>query len=300
MILMMKKVISVLLMVGLFVVLTGCNKTTYDNGSNIIEADQLKGLLSEKNTVVVDARSIEDYNKGHLVGAIHLSPYELTVSEPVAGTIASKNIVEKVLSEKGISNDSNVYIYDNDGGVSASRVWWVMKVYGHNVAKVINNGEAAIVQNKLELTLDTPEISSTEYVASDMNTSMIATFDDVVSVIDNKTKATIIDARSRAEFDEGAIPTAILYPHTKNLYSDDTFKSARDIYLDYHDLSLDLDNPIIVYCKSSFRAAQTTLLLTEAGFKDVRVYDGAWLEWSTKGIIEKQEYKVTPSAQDAS
>lgn len=298
--LMMKKVISVLLMVTLFVVLSGCTKTTYDKGSNIIEADQLKGLLSEENTVVVDARSIEDYNKGHLKGAIHLSPSELAVSEPVSGTIAPKEIVGKILSEKGISNESNVYIYDNNDGVSASRVWWVMKVYGHKVVKVVNNGETAIVKNKLELTLDTPEISSTEYVASDMDTSMLATFDDVVSVIDNRTKATIIDARSRAEYDEGAIPTAILYPHTKNLYSDGTFKSARDIYLDYHDLDLDLDDPIIVYCKTSFRAAQTALLLTEAGFKDVRVYDGAWLEWSTKGIIEQQENKVTPSAQDAS
>ena len=215
--------------------------------------------------------------------------------------LAPKETIETVLSAKGISNTSKIYIYDNNGGVFAGRLWWVLKVYGHETVKVINNGEKAIVNAGLNLTLDVPSVESSTYVAKDAKSEMIATIDEVLSVVEGTSKATIVDVRSKAEFDEGAIPTAILYPHTKNLYTDGSFKSSRDTYIDYHDLGLERDEAIILYCKTSFRATQTLLVLEEAGFTNVKVYDGAWSEWSVKDVpkAETQE-SVTPSAGDGS
>ncbi len=92
-----------------------------------------------------------------------------------------------------------------------------------------------------------------------------------------------------------------MYPHTKNLYSDGTFKSARDTYLDYNDLGISKTEPVILYCKSSYRATQTLLLMEEAGYENVKVYDGAWLEWSTKDMPKAEKVETTtPSSQDAS
>jgi thiosulfate/3-mercaptopyruvate sulfurtransferase len=292
-------------MLVLITSLVACNATEYKESDNIIEASALADLLSESNTVVIDARSEEDYNKGHLKGAIHLPPSLLSVSEPVTGLVAPKEMVEQLLGSYGLSKESKVYIYDNDAGVYASRVWWVLKSYGHEVVKVINNGETAIVAltpDTLELTLEVPEVTPTEYKANDFDASMVASIEDVQSVVEGKTTACIIDVRSLAEFDEGAIPGAVLIPHTNNLYVDGSFKSGRDIYLDYNDDGIKKDEPIILYCKTSFRATQTLLLLKEAGFKDVKVYDGAWLEWSTKDMpkAEKVEGQATPSASDGS
>ncbi len=283
----------------------GCNKTEFTDSERVIEARDLASLISDGKTVVIDARSSEEYAKGHLQGAINLPASALTVSEPVSGTIAPKEMVEEVLGAKGISNDSNVYIYDNKGGVYASRVWWVLKVYGHENVKVINDGEDAIVAlapDTLKLTVDVPEVTAVTYTASDADESMIASIDDVKAVVGGSADACIIDVRSAAEYDEGAIPGAVLYPHTKNLYTDGTFKSARDIYMDYNDLGVKKEDPVILYCKSSFRATQTTLLLEEAGYSNISVYDGAWLEWSSGDLPteEKAEEKVTPSAQDGS
>jgi len=296
-----RRLITVVGTIILMMSFVGCNKTSYDQNENIIEAGLLKERLSDAKTIVIDARSKEDYEKGHMIGAIHLAPEALTVSEPIPGLIAPKELVETVLSSKGIKNDSKVYIYDNKEGIYAARLWWVLKVYGHQDVKVINNGEKAIVQNGFELTLDVPIINPSTYEAAPVDESIIATMDEVLRVVEGETEGIIIDTRSVAEYDEGAVPGAILFPHTKNLYTDGSFKSPRDIYLDYNDLGVKRDDAIILYCKSSVRATQTAILLKEAGFKNVKVYDGAWLEWSTKDTptTEKSE-EVVPSTQDAS
>ncbi len=40
-------------------------------------------------------------------------------------------------------------------------------------------------------------------------------------------------------------------------------------------------HPIITYCHSGVRSAHTTFVLTELlGYKNVKNYDGSWVEWS--------------------
>lgn len=299
----MRKIFAIVFSAMLLIVfLSGCTKTTYEGSNNIIEPSEIGAQLGNAKVIVIDARSKEDYDKGHLVGAVNLMPSELSTTEPIPGMLLPKDDIEKVLSSKGISNDSILYVYDNNSGVNASRVWWTLKVYGHEAVKVINNGEKGIVLEGLELTLEIPNLESTDYVAKDPETSRIAYLDEVKSIAeDASTKVKLVDVRSAAEYDEGAIPKAILYPHTNNLYTDGSFKSARTTYLSYKEIGLEKDDEIILYCKTSFRAAQTALLLEEAGFTNVKVYDGAWVEWSQGDMpTETQNEKVETTVKDAS
>lgn len=296
-----KRGILLPLLIVFVLLFTSCNNTSYKGSNNVVEPTEVKEAMNNSDVIVIDARSEEEYAKGHLEGAICLNPSSLTISEPIKGMLAPKEQVEKVLSEKGISNDSTLYIYDNSGGVYSGRLWWVLKVYGHDNVKVINNGQRGLEKAKLPMSLEVPELAPTEYVAKEADSDMIATMDYVKTVAENEdSKEKIIDVRSKAEYEEGAIPNAILYPHTKNLYTDGTFKSARDTFLFYKDLGLDKDDIIILYCKSSFRATQTALLLDEAGFKNVKVYDGAWLEWSAGDMPTEKEEKTVPDSGDAS
>lgn len=290
-----------LLTVFLLLALAACNKTEFKTGENFVEAADLVKLMADSSTVVIDARPADSYAKGHLQNAISLPPDLLSVNEPVSGLIASKAQVENVLGKLGISNSSKIYIYDNNGGVSAGRVWWVLKAYGHETVKVINNGEAAILKAKLPVLADVPAVKAVAYSAKALDDSIYASQDEVKEVVSGKKKAVIIDVRSTAEFAEGAIPMAILYPHTRNLYTDGTFKSGRDTWLDYHDLGLNRDDSIILYCKTSFRATQTMMVLKEAGFTNVQVYDGAWVEWSAGNQpAARPTDAAKPSKQDAS
>jgi len=293
-----RSLIAVLVLVVALIV-TGCaSQVTYDGAKNIVEAKTVGEAMSNSEVVVVDARDTESYERGHLEGAICLPPSMVTISEPVGGLLASKEVFEQVMSDKGIANDDTVYIYDDKGGVYASRLWWVMKLYGHEDVRVINQGTRGLERLGLPMSAETPVIEKTSYTAKDANTAMLASLDDVKAVANGESMAKLIDVRSRAEYDEGAIPGAKLYAHTENLYKDGSFKSGRTIELNYKDLGFEKEDELILYCKSSFRATQTAALLMEAGYTNVKVYDGAWLEWSNQGMPsaeKKTETVVTES-----
>ena len=77
--------------------------------------------------------------------------------------------------------------------------------------------------------------------------------------------------------------------------------SPRDTYLFYSDKGFKREDEIILYCRSSFRATQTLALLEEAGYKNVKIYDGAWLEWESKGgSTETKEEDAPITEQDGS
>jgi thiosulfate/3-mercaptopyruvate sulfurtransferase len=296
----LKYPLAILMVVMIF--LTGCSSTSYEGSENIVEGSEVAKVYLNGDVKIIDARFLEDYKKGHLKGAISLTPGELSIDNPVKGLIASKETVENVLSNKGIKNDDELYIYDNNGGVYSSRLWWSLKIYGHENVKVINNGAKALENQGLEMSTDIPEFEKSNYKAKDLNKNMIAVFEDVKNQVEKQNENTfIIDARSLAEYDEGYISGAVLFPHTDNLYKDGTFKSKRDIYLNYNDLGIEKSDEVIVYCKTSFRAAQTMLLLKEAGFENVKIYDGAWSEWVNSSM--PAEVKTEPeilTEQDAS
>jgi len=279
----LKQAVICLLAVLLLLAVAACNKTEFTESIHFVEATDLAELMKDPDAVVIDARPAENYGAGHLENAINLPPALLSIQKPVANLIAPQAEVEKVLGQMGISNKSKVYIYDHNAGVNAGRVWWTLKAYGHENAWLVNHGEAGIVLAGLPVTGIATVRSATTYTAKPLDQSIYATIDEVKAVAEGREKGVIIDVRTKAEFAEGAIPKAILYPHTDNLYENGRFKSGHDTLLDYMDKGVKLNDNIFVYCKTSYRAAQTYMVLKEAGYKNVQVYDGAWVEWSTAG-----------------
>ena len=182
-----KKLIYLFVLFIMVMSLISCgNNTEYDGKLNIIEASEVaKVYLEADNIFLIDARGREAYEKGHFEGAICLSPSDLIVSKPIPATIAPKAKVERILSGLGISNDSTIYIYDDNGGVNAGRVWWTLKVYGHNKVMIVNNGSKALLKQDLVLTKKEPKNSKSEYLAKEANPDMIVDFEYVSEVVEN-------------------------------------------------------------------------------------------------------------------
>ncbi len=281
----LKLSLSVVLILALVFTTACAVDTTYPGTMNVVEVDKaIEDKASDSNVIIVDARSKEAYDKGHLTHSINISIEEMVVETTVPNMLPSKSEFEQLMSKKGISNDSIVYVYDDNEGIFASRLWWTMKVYGHKNVMIINGGSKALVQKvgTAGLSAEATVLEGTQYIAKEADLSMVVTLDEMKSIVDApKENIKILDVRSVAEYAEGFIPGAILYPHTQNLYKDGTFMSSRDLSLFYKDAGFDKEDTIIVYCKTSVRASQTVALLQEAGYKNLRVYDGAWLEWSS-------------------
>lgn len=297
---MTKKKWAVLLILTLLLMtfsVTGCAPdTTYSGTMNVVEASKVGTVyMDNPEVVVIDARGEEAYDKGHLKGAICLAPAELVNEQSMLIDQAS---FEKVVGAKGISADKTIYVYDDNAGVSSSRILWSFRVYGHENIMIVNGGASALVKAGLELTKEKTSLEPVAYTAKEMDESLIASYDEVKQQVENPSDTVkIVDVRSIAEYEAGYIKGAIFYPHTKNLYSDGTFMSSRDIKLFYQDLGLKKEDTIILYCKSSFRATQTFALLQEAGFTNVKVYDGAWIEWSSKTDVTVPVEETAPITQ---
>ncbi len=296
-----RQLVAIVLMLSLLMAACAA-QTTYDGSAqNIIEPDAVKQAMAS-GAVVLDARGAEAYAKGHLEGAHCMPVSKVTAEADVKGLVASKEKVAAALSELGIESDDLVLIYDDKGGVFSGRIWWVLTYYGHDNVKIINGGASGLERAALPMSATTPEVNASQYTVGDADQSMCASLEEVKQIAEGQSSVKLIDVRSAAEYAEGYIPTAINIPHTENLYSDGTFKSKRVIELNYADKGLSKDDNIVLYCKTSFRAAQTAALLNEAGYQNVRIYDGAWLEWQNQDVVPtvEPEEEVKPTSQDGS
>ena len=106
-------------------------------------------------------------------------------------------------------------------------------------------------------------------------------------VLDNLDKITILDARSKDEFDGklvraargGHIPNSTHIDYTENISNDGTLKNNDELSKLYQ---MSKDTEIVTYCQGAYRAANTFLALRKIGFTNVKVYLGSWGEWGNQ------------------
>lgn len=85
----------------------------------------------------------------------------------------------------------------------------------------------------------------------------------------------ILDVRSTKEYNQGHVPGAINIAHS-------------EIEKHIQKLSKYKDKPVVVYCKSGYRAGKATDILLEHDFKQVKHLDGDMQGWEARGLeIEK-------------
>jgi thiosulfate/3-mercaptopyruvate sulfurtransferase len=301
-----KKLTLTLLLVLLAVSVSACNPSDYvETESQIISASDFAELLvGDEEFYIIDMQKPEDYKKGHVEGAVNVVKDDIVISVPVDNMLTSKAKFEKAMSEAGIEEDTTVYIYDNDR-MSAARLWWSFLMYGNENAKVIDGGISAIEMAGIELTNQAPTIKESQYKAGDKSDLYIATMGDVKDQIDEPNPNMILlDVRTDQEYiEKGKIPSSIMMDYANVFYADNTFKSVQTIRIDFIDNGMRPENEIIMYCQTSMRAAPVFLSLYNAGYRNIKIYDGAYLEWSSNpnNPVEIPEgTAVLPSKKDAS
>ena len=76
----------------------------------------------------------------------------------------------------------------------------------------------------------------------------------------------------------GHVPTAVSVPWNLSVYPNSRFRSRAELDEIYKDF--DPNDPTVVYCRIGDRSAHSWFVLTYLlGFKNVRNYDGSWVEW---------------------
>ncbi|AZO96068.1 sulfurtransferase [Halocella sp. SP3-1] len=273
-----------LLIMIILITVTACTSTKApgEKGQEIISArDTLKSISGEE-AVLVDAQNSSAYKDGHVEGAVNISRNDITTFGPFPNMLAPAEKIEKVLGEKGIANDSTVIVYDNNNNMDAARLWWTMKVYGHEDVKVVSGGLKALLKAGAEKSTLMADMLAVKYEITEKNEEMLASREDVKAEVNNpQDDVVLLDVRTQEEYNAGTIPASVHLNYEYNNFDDGTFRPVRQIHTLYRDKEITPEKTVIMYCKTSIRAAQTYLALYNAGYRDLKIYDGAWIEWSS-------------------
>ena len=286
-------------------VLSGCSTHTYaeTGDSLLVSATDLSSYLENGDVVFVDMQDPEAYAASHLEGAVNIPSSDIVINVPVQNMITSKKKVETIMGENGISNDSLVIAYDADK-MSAARLLWTLYMYGFENVKIVNGGFAAIQNAGLPLSdkpaTPAPATFTAGEPSGEWNVDMARVREQVENPADG---VVLLDVRSEEEYQtEGKIPTAIMRNYLENYREDGTLYPKKLARIHFKEAGIYPEDEIIIYCRSSFRAAPVFVQLYEAGYRNIKLYDGAFLEWSSHADnpIEMPEGAAAPTQKDAS
>ncbi len=279
----MKNMIRSFLAVAAVVVLAGCGPAAPGEKDNdIVSAAEAVQLMSGGNVVLVDANTGVNYNKRHAQGAVSIPRTAIVINEPVPNMLAPASQIEDVMSTAGIGNDTLVLAYDDNRNMDAARLWFTLKIYGHDNVKVVSGGLNALAGAGVEVSDAVPSVSRASFKAGELRSEMLISSKEIRSNIEEPDNHfVLIDTRTAEEYSEGTIPGSILMDYSGSNFADNTIKPVNQIRIRYLEEKIDYDDEVAMYCKTSIRGAHTYLVLYNAGYRNLRLYDGAWVEWIT-------------------
>ncbi len=261
----------------------------------LVTTDWLADNLSDESIVVAEVDENTDlYDEGHIPGAVKLH-WRDDLQDPVERDLVDKDAFERLMGERGISNDTTLVVYGDKNNWFAAYAYWYVKIYGHQDVRILDGGRQKWIDENRELTTDAPELAQATYQASDRDETIRSRRDAVLGQIGEQSKA-LVDVRSPQEFSgeliappgyeqEGAqraghIPTAESIPWASAVQDDGTFKPADELRRLYEGKGVTGDKEVTAYCRIGERSAHTWFVLRELlGYDEVKNYDGSWTEW---------------------
>lgn len=274
-----RSVVTILLII---LTLAGCGvKTSGEKGTEIISAKEASVLIDKDNIILVDAQSAMDYKKGHIENSVNISRADIVVNSPYPNMLCSPEQIKKVMEDRGISNTSTLVVYDSNKNMDSARLWWTLKIYGHDNVKVVSGGMDALIRAGKSVSTSVPKVSRGDFKVSELRSEMLALKKEIKDQINTpEVNTVIIDTRSLEEYNAGTIPGSIHLDYVGNNFADQTFRPVSQIQIRYLEEDIDYNDTVIMFCKTSIRGAQTYLALHNAGYRNLKLYDGAWVEWA--------------------
>ena len=272
---------------------------TYAHPHVLVDTQWVASHLNDSNVRLIEsAFDTEDYDTGHIPGALAWTWNE-DFQHPLRKDIPDKDGWEALLSRSGIANDTTVVVYGAPNNWYGTFAFWLLKIYGHPDARIMNGGREKWTAEGRPLTTEVPTIAPTRYQAQEPDRSIRALRDMVQESLGNPSRV-LVDVREPEEYAGklmpswklpqergqrgGHIPGAVNIPWHMALQEDGTFKPVEELQALYTGKGVTPDKEVISYCVIGGRSNQTWFVLTYLlGYPNVRLYDGSWLEWG--GLI---------------
>jgi thiosulfate/3-mercaptopyruvate sulfurtransferase len=274
----------------------------YPNADLLASVDWLAENADASDLVIVDVRTDEHFDGAVIPGAVRMPWSLFREIDPMlgaAGMFVGVPRAERLLGEHGIAREDTVVIYDSverDGGATASYVFWILDMLGHERVRILEGGIDAWKRAGRETTSEpaTPEPVLYQAPPEELESSAHIDGSAIYKHL-GEPYFQILDVRSRDEYlgeapnpdwrgralKLGHIPSAHCVPYESNWR--DTEKPYTELQSLYP--GLNPNRAVVVYCHSGRRSSFTYFALRLMGFDDVRLYDASWNEWGKKSLF---------------
>jgi thiosulfate/3-mercaptopyruvate sulfurtransferase len=233
----------------------------------------------------------QDFERGHIPGAQFVdvltelsdTSHPVPLMAPGAGKFAS------VMSAHGIGNGTRVVLYSAQNVYWATRVWWLLRMFGFDDAAVLNGGlqkwrrEARPIE-----TGPARPRPPARFMVGEQRPLMVGK-EAVLAAIGDGAVCTI----NALPADQHQFTSGIHYGrpgHIKgsvSLPADDLLDPETNEFLPAGELRQRFDRVgafkerVITYCGGGAAASADAMALVMLGHPDVKLYDGSLLEWAT-------------------
>ena len=267
-----------------------------------VDADWLRAHLDDPAVRIVDTRSMphgapglalpsgaEQYAAGHIPGAVHLdyAVHLLDPATPYATRVAPPELFARTFAANGIGDTTTIVAYDDGDVPYAARLVWMSRYYGHDDAHVLAGGFKEWVARGGPVTTGVP-IYSPAVFTPHARPQLRASREDVLAVAEGRSDAQLLETQRDKTYALRDVDIAGAKRLSGNRLLEDErggrIAPPRTLQALVGAAGLDPHKRTIVTCGSGVSASGSYLALLEAGFSDVGVYDGSWLEWSHEGL----------------
>ncbi len=288
-------ILSILILIAPF---TAAADPNFENKEFLISAEELNQMIKaeKENLKIIDVRNSAKYLLGHLPGAVNMWNNDFSDPEGwVDGLIAKPGAFAAVAQEKGINNNSEIVVYDDNSSLWAARLWWIFKVYDHQNIKILEGGYDAWKNKDYKTKMLPYKSKKGNFIVSDVKNDWLINSDTIAENLNNESFV-VLDTRSEAEFTgqetnstaprKGRIPNSIHIEWTEVLNDDYSFKSAAEI-TEFYDLKgITKEKEVIVLIShTGVKAAHTFFVLKLLGYKNLKLYDESWVAWSNRSDL---------------
>jgi len=266
--------------------------------STLVSCAQLAEHLSDPTWVVVDCRhqlsdvgyGEREYAKGHLPGAAFMH-MDRDLSAVMTGRngrhpLPDPQLLAEKLGALGVSRQTQVVVYDDDGGMYAVRLWWLLRWLGHNRVAVLDGSIRRWIQEGRPLVADEPERAAAVFEI-DLRDGVVSAA-EIEANLENK-EFVLVDARALDRFRGenetldpvgGHIPGARNRCFRDNLDEQGGFRSAAELRQQLLALLAGVEPAqTVMYCGSGVTGCHNLLAMEIAGLPGARLYAGSWSEW---------------------
>lgn len=269
--------------------------------TTLVQAEALAPSLGADDLVVIDARfSLADtdageraYRLAHLPGARHAhldrdlsrargATDDATI-EPGAGRHPwpDPEAFAATLGGWGVTPLHQIVAYDDGDGAVASRLWFLLQVFGHERAAVLDGGWARWHALGLPVQTAIPVATPTTYRARFDRSRLL----DAVQVQAHLDRGgVLLDARAGERFGgevepidpvAGHVPGAVNRPYAMNL-CDGRFKPPAQLAAEF---GAQRPEAVVAMCGSGVTACHHLLAMAHAGLHGAKLYTGSWSGW---------------------